>query len=82
MGAPLLAMIQAWKLEDIQQLLIRHGVINLERLKEITPEDVTELGIPFAPAKVFLRLLQHLDPQRKDWNELGADAEKSAEKEK
>jgi len=53
MGAPLLAMIQAWKLEDIQQLLIRHGVINLERLKEITPEDVTELGIPFAPAKVF-----------------------------
>jgi len=82
MGAPLLAMIQAWKLEDIQQLLIRHGVINLERLKEITPEDVPELGIPFAPAKVFRRLLQHLDPQKKDGNQLGADAEQSAEKEK
>ena len=41
---------------------MQHGVISLERLQDITLDEVPELGLPFATAKAFRKLVLHFNP--------------------
>jgi len=56
----LLQLLRRNGLEDAVETLLLQGIYNAERLREIQEEDVDELGLPFATAKVFRRKRLHL----------------------
>ena len=56
----LLQLLRRNGLEDAVETLLAQGIYNAERLREIQEEDVEELGLPFATAKVFRRKRLHL----------------------
>ena len=62
MQAELWTCLKEWKLEDAKGRLVQHGVISLERLQDITLDEVPELGLPFATAKAFRKLVLHFNP--------------------
>lgn len=60
MDDKLLQLLRRNGLEDAVETLLQQGIYNADRLREIQEEDVEELGLPFATAKVFRRKRLHL----------------------
>ena len=61
-------LLRDWSLCDATDVLVLNGVINMQRLKDIELEEVPDLGLPFATAKAFRRLIEHLNPTRNGEN--------------
>jgi hypothetical protein len=56
----LVSVLREWHLTDATDNLVRHGVISMERLRDVSLEEVKELELPFSTAKTFQRLIRHL----------------------
>jgi len=70
----LVSVLREWKLTDATNNLVRHGVISMERLRDVSLEEVKELELPFATAKVFRKLILHLSPVREPIADTNADS--------
>ena len=74
MEGALISVLREWKLTDAMDNLTRNGVISMERLRDVSIEEVKELGLPFATAKVFRRLILHLNPICEPIADINADS--------